>query len=273
MLRLHESLQHGNLLEKFVYDFRARDFAGFFEKSLNEGSNLGALQTCGLQAGEDLCSGSDGTTQAGKQPSCVRGSHGGNLRKEGPRPRNLSHNLFKLGACYAFPGEFKEDLDPFADDWFRDTQSFTDDIDDLVHASVREGRLQSGCVSTQDPLDRIGGGMAFGKVRQDDLATVSFDDLASTHVVRPIVALDENMRENRFDERARFVFEDNDAIDGAQSGENNGAVHLRVDRPSGAFGAAHRGIAIQPDNQRVTLSARKLEVLDMTAMQDVEASV
>lgn len=48
LLRLHESLQHWNLLDKLVHNFRARDFAGFFEKSLNERANLGALQACGL---------------------------------------------------------------------------------------------------------------------------------------------------------------------------------------------------------------------------------
>ena len=116
--------------------------------------------------------------------------------------------------------------------------------------------------------------MALGKVREDDPATVGFDDLASAHIVRPIVALDENMRENRFNERARFVFvENNDAIDGAQSGENNGAVHLRVDRPSGALVAEHRGIAVQSDDQCVALRARELQVFDMTVMQEVEASV
>ena len=116
--------------------------------------------------------------------------------------------------------------------------------------------------------------MTLGKLRQDDPPAAGFDDLAPTHVMRPIMPLDEHMRENRFDERARLVFvEDNDAIDGTQSGENNGAVHFRVDRPSGSFVAEHRGIAIQPNDQRVALSARKFQVTDMTAMQDVEASV
>ena len=88
------------------------------------------------------------------------------------------------------------------------------------------------------------------------------------------MALDEDMRENRFDESARLVFvEDDDAVDGAQSGEDNGAVRLGVDRPSGAFVAEHRGIAIQSNDQRVALSARKFQVTDMAAMQDVEASV
>ena len=86
--------------------------------------------------------------------------------------------------------------------------------------------------------------------------------------------LDEHMRENRLDERARLVFvEDDDAINGAQSGEDNGAVHFLVDRPSRAFIAEHRGIAIQSNNQRVALSARKFQITDMTPMQDVEASV
>ena len=116
--------------------------------------------------------------------------------------------------------------------------------------------------------------MTLAKFCQDDAATAGFDDLASTHIMRPIMALDENMRENRFDESARFVFvEDDDAVNGAESREDNGAIHLVVDRPSGAFIAEHRGIAIQSNNQRVTLSTRKFQILDVAPMQDVEASV
>ena len=216
------------MLDKFIDDSRARDFPRFFEKSLNKRANLGALQACGLQAGEHFRGVPDGTTQTRKQPSGASGRDIGNLCEEGARSRNFSHDFFKLGDRYPLPGESKEDFDRFADDWHRNAESFTDDLDDLVHASLGESRPHSSCAGTQDSLDRIGCGVTLGKLRQDDPPSAGFDDLAPTHVMRPIMPLDEHMRENRFDERARLVFvEDNDAIDGTQSGEDNGAVRFR----------------------------------------------
>ena len=63
---------------------------------------------------------------------------------------------------------------------------------------------------------------------------MSFDDLSPAHIVRPIVPLDENVRENGLNDAARLVLvEDDHAIDRPESRDNNRAIHLRVYRPSG----------------------------------------
>jgi hypothetical protein len=112
------------------------------------------------------------------------------------------------------------------------------------------------------------------EVRQDYPPTISFHDLAATHVMRPIVAFNKDVRENRFDDRPWLVFIENHySVHGTQSRENSGTIALVIDRPAGSFISPHRGIAVQPDNQGVALRARKLQILDVAAMEDIEASV
>ena len=76
--------------------------------------------------------------------------------------------------------------------------------------------------------------MAGGEFCQNDASAMRFDDIASTHIVRPIVPLNENVRQDRLDERPRLVLvKDDDSIDGAQSGKDRRAIALRIDRPAG----------------------------------------
>ena len=120
--------------DKLVHDFGAGDFAGFFEKSLNERAYLSAGQACGLQTGEHFCGVPEGTTQTQKQSPGARRVRRGNLCEKGASARNLSYDFLKLGGRYPLPGELKQDLNRFADNRPRNTQLFADDADDLVHA-------------------------------------------------------------------------------------------------------------------------------------------
>ena len=87
--------------------------------------------------------------------------------------------------------------------------------------------------------------MTLDKIRQDDASAVSLNDIASAHVMRPIMTFDENMREYYFNERARFVFiEDDDALNRTQRRENCGTISFRVYRSSRSLIAAHGGIAV-----------------------------
>ena len=116
--------------------------------------------------------------------------------------------------------------------------------------------------------------MPSGEVCQNDASAMRFDDIASTHIVRPIVSLDENMRQNGLDQSPRLVLvKNNYSIDSAQSGKDRRAVALRIDWSAGAFNPKHRGIAIQADNQCVTLGPRKFQVLNMAAVENVKTTV
>lgn len=129
-------------------------------------------------------------------------------------------------------------------------------------------------LGAQDSFDRVGCGMAGGEFCQNDAAAMRFDDIATTHIVRPIVPFNENVRQDRLDERPRLVLvKDDDSIDGAQRGQDRRAIALRIDRPAGTFNPKHRGIAVQTDNQGVALGPRKVEVLNMAAVENVKTAI
>ena len=136
------------------------------------------------------------------------------------------------------------------------------------------GIARSERLGAQDSLDRVGCGMAGREFCQNDTSAMRFDNIASTHIVRPIMPLDENVRQDGLDERSRLVLvKDNDSIDGAQSGKDYRAIALRIDRPAETFNSKHRGIAVQTDNQCITLGPRKVEVLNMTAVENVKTAI
>ena len=62
-------------------------------------------------------------------------------------------------------------------------------------------------------------------------------------------------------------------IDHAPSGEQFRPVGLRHERPVRPFKLAHRGIAVQPDPEKIAKSARLGQVAQMADMQQVEAAV
>ena len=94
-----------------------------------------------------------------------------------------------------------------------------------------------------------------------------FDDVASTDIVRPIVTLTRMCGKNGLDQRPRLVLvEDDNSIDSAQCGRTRRAIALCIDRPARTFNPKHRGIAVQTNNQGITLRPRKLEVLNMAAV-------
>jgi hypothetical protein len=132
----------------------------------------------------------------------------------------------------------------------------------------------SHSIGAQNFLDSISRGVSLEEVRQNDASAVRFDDVASAHIVRPIVSLDENMRQDRLDELPRLIFvEDDNTIDSAQCRKHGCAIAFGVDRPSRSLDAEHGRVAVEADNQGITLRPRKFEILDVAAMQDVKTAV
>lgn len=90
----------------------------------------------------------------------------------------------------------------------------------------------------------------------------------------PVAAFDEDVGKDLFDEGAGFVFiEDDNGIHGAEGGEDMSTVVLGVDGTGGAFVAANRGVAVESDDEGVTLFAGKFKIGNVTAMEDIEAAV
>jgi hypothetical protein len=116
--------------------------------------------------------------------------------------------------------------------------------------------------------------MARREFCQNDAPAMRFDNVASTHIVRPIMPLYENVRQDGLDERPRLVLvKEDDTIDGTKRGKDRRAIALRIDRPARAFDPKHGGIAVQTDNERVALSPRKVEVLNMTAVENIKTAI
>lgn len=108
------------------------------------------------------------------------------------------------------------------------------------------------------------------------LATIAFDDISPDDFIqRPIAAFHQMIRPYPFYQLERRVFlERNNERDATERSENYHTVFKRIHRaPLPLVQAAHRSIGIDADDERFAECGGFLEVGDMSAMQDIEATV
>jgi hypothetical protein len=103
---------------------------------------------------------------------------------------------------------------------------------------------------------------------------------AASTVSRPttagavVAALDEGVGHERGDELGgRVLVEDRHGIHAGQPGQDERAILLIQNGTTGALEAAHRRIAVHADDQAVAQCACRVQVCDVSPVQDVEAAV
>jgi hypothetical protein len=93
-------------------------------------------------------------------------------------------------------------------------------------------------------------------------------------VDRVVAALDVDVGADQVDQPHRGVLlEHHDVVDRAQRRQHRRAVPGRVDRAVGPLEAPYGLVGVEPDDQDVTERARLAQVLHMTTVDDVEATV
>jgi hypothetical protein len=109
----------------------------------------------------------------------------------------------------------------------------------------------------------------------DDAAAGGFHFFATDDLIAgPITAFYEDVREKRGNQFARRRrVEDHHGVDALQRHEDFRALALRDDRTAFAFQLPHAGVAIEPDDERITQFARQLQAADVAGVQQVEAAV
>ncbi len=92
--------------------------------------------------------------------------------------------------------------------------------------------------------------------------------------MRPVGALDQNIRQHGGDQFARRVFiEERHGVDGSQGRGEFGALVLRDERAGGTFQALHAGVGIQRQDQDVAERSCGFEQSDVAGMQNIVAAV
>lgn len=90
----------------------------------------------------------------------------------------------------------------------------------------------------------------------------------------PIPALDEHIGLQGSNELYRVVFaEPGHEIHALQRRHHTKPICQRVDRPRGPFKALDRCIGIERNDQVRALGSRLFQILDMSRMQEIEASI
>ncbi len=102
-----------------------------------------------------------------------------------------------------------------------------------------------------------------------------FDEhLAVNSLVAPVFALDQNVGFDRANDLLRTRLLEHDyVVDRFQRREDSRALGRGIDGTAVALELAHAAIAVESDHQHVGLRARKRQALDMTDVQQIEASV
>src|SRR6266568_826252 len=120
------------------------------------------------------------------------------------------------------------------------------------------------CLTPAGAIDQRGGAMALQYIDQQNLAATGLDDLVADDLLAGIVAaLDQHARFHPRDQLDRGVlFENRDQIDRLQRCQHFGAGALVLHRTPLALQPLHRGVAVQPDDQAITGTARRRQHLD-----------
>jgi hypothetical protein len=89
-----------------------------------------------------------------------------------------------------------------------------------------------------------------------------------------VTAFDQDIRDERGDQLAWSVFvEGGHGVHAAEAGQDVESIVEVDDRPGLAFEAADRLVGVDPDDQLVTQVPCSEEVLDVTAVEEIEAPV
>src|SRR5687767_12277444 len=126
-----------------------------------------------------------------------------------------------------------------------------------------------------NPFDDAGRRGAFDEGEREDAAARRLDLLAAVYLGgRVVAALDEHVGQKFGDEPARrLVVKDGHEVNNRERGQHLGALRLTHHGSARAFERAHRAVAVDRDEQRVSERARRREVAHVPDMQDVEAAV
>src|SRR5712692_4331001 len=153
----------------------------------------------------------------------------------------------------------------------------------LSNRSRTAGRIMRGTLgfcargwcAFADFFQDFGRGVAGDDRSRDDATTGGFHLFAPDDLVAgPIAALDEHVGKQAGDDFAGSqIVENDDGIDGFESGEDSRALAFGNHRAALALELANAGVAVEADDQDVAQSAGLLETADVAGMQQVEAAV
>jgi hypothetical protein len=109
----------------------------------------------------------------------------------------------------------------------------------------------------------------------DDSSTGGFHLFAAHDLVTgPIAAFHKNVRkQSRDDLTRRKIVKDNHRVHTLERREYFRALAFRDNRTAFAFQLPYAGVTIQPDDERVTQCARKLQAANVAGMQQVETAI
>ena len=120
-----------------------------------------------------------------------------------------------------------------------------------------------------------GGRSALNEGHGTDHAPSASHQIGTDDLVGAIVAsLDQNRRRNGGDEVIGGVFvEQHDVVHAGERSQQEGPVAIGHDRPSGSLQPPHRSVGVDRHDETIAHRGRLLQVLGMTAVEDVEAAV
>jgi hypothetical protein len=130
-------------------------------------------------------------------------------------------------------------------------------------------------VKGADLFEEAGGGLAGNNINADNLAASGFDFFTADDLIAgPVATFDKDIRQELGNYVLRCQFRENqDGIDTFEAGKDFGAFLFGEDRTRRAFEAAHAGIAIDANDEKVTEGAGGFETLDVAGMKKIEATV
>jgi hypothetical protein len=129
--------------------------------------------------------------------------------------------------------------------------------------------------AVRDPLQNLARRISRHNLDPHHFAASCFHFLAPDNLIRrPIPAFHQNVRQQcrNYTLRRRFL-EDDYCIHAFETRQNFRALFGRDHRPTGSLQPTHAPIAVQTHYQRVTLSPRLLEDVNVARMQQVEAAI
>ena len=137
------------------------------------------------------------------------------------------------------------------------------------------GLCARGRCAFADFFQDFGRGVAGDHRSRDHASASSFHFFATDDLIAgPIAALDEYVGKQARDDLARSqIVENDDGIDGFESGEDFRALALGDHRPAFALELANTGVAVEADDQDVAQGTGLLEAADVAGVQQVEAAV
>ena len=144
-----------------------------------------------------------------------------------------------------------------------------------MQIGVKCSRKREQYVSAQLTLDQFGARMAAEGGDDDHIPPSGSDHLAADDILWTIVAtLEDIVGLDRGDQlQRRVLFEHGNGIDKGKGLQGRGTALGRLRRAALALEAPDRVIAVQPDNQPVTLARRLSQKMDVPRVENVETAI